>query len=166
MKLSSQRIVFSGVKNCSPVTPASTPVEIKLSFTARNYSIPAGKYTVFQAPGQSGTLDLLTGGLLSGSELTNRRFDLRLVTTFAVRGEEIVTYPKGLKVRSLPEKVDVNYGDFRLARDIESKENTLRIRRVVDFSTLDISLDRYHQLQELLQKAETMGRGQVVLTKS
>ncbi len=143
----------------------SMPVEIKLSFAAKDYSIPAGKYAVFQAPGQAGMLDLITGGLLHGSELTARRFDLRLMTTFAVRGEETVTYPKGLKVRSLPEKVDVNYGDFRLARDFESKGNTLRVRRVLDFSTLDIPLDRYHQLQDLLQKSETMSRGQVVLTK-
>jgi hypothetical protein len=143
----------------------SKPVEIKMSFTAKNYSIPAGKFTVFQIPGQSGTLDLVVNGLLRGSELTSRRFDLRLRTTFAVRGEETVTYPKGFKIRSLPEKVDVNYGEFRLARDFEAKENTLRVRRVMDFSTLDIPLDRYQQLQELLQKSETMGRGQVVLTK-
>jgi hypothetical protein len=143
----------------------SKPVEIKMSFTARNYSIPAGKYTLFQVPGQSGTLDFLTAGLLYGSELTNRRYDLRLESTFAVRSEENVTFPNGLKIRSLPEKVDMNYGDFRLARDFETKGNRIKVRRVLDFSTLDIPLDRYHQLQELLQKSETMSRGQVVLTK-
>ncbi len=144
----------------------SAPVVIKMSFTAKNYSIPAGKYTVFQVPGQAGTLDFLTAGLLYGSDLTNRRYDLRLSSTFAVRSEENVTYPNGLKIRSLPDKVDMNYGDFRLARDFETKGNHIKVRRVLDFSTLDISLDRYHQLQELLQKSEAMGRGQVVLTKS
>ena len=143
----------------------STPVEIRMAFSARNYSVPAGKYTLFQLPGQSGTLDFLTSSLLSGSELTSRRFDLRLTSTFAVRSEETVSYPKGLKIRSLPEKVDLNYGDFRMARDFESKGHSIKVRRVLDFSTLDIPLERYQQLQELLQKSETMGRGQVVLTK-
>jgi hypothetical protein len=144
----------------------SVPVEIYMAFSARNYSIPAGKYTVFQVPGQMGTLDFLTSGLLYGSDLTKRRYDLRLESTFAVRSEERVSYPNGLKVRSLPDKVDMNYGDFRLARDFETKGNSIKVRRVLDFSTLDIPLDRYHQLQELLQKSEAMGRGQIVLTKS
>jgi hypothetical protein len=149
----------------TPFMDLSQPVQIRLSFTATNYSIPAGKYTLFQMPEQAGTLDLVVNGLLHGSELTKRRYDLRLASTFAVRGEETVTYPKDLKVRSLPETVDMNFGDFRLARDFESKGNSLRVRRVLDFSTLDIPLDRYQELQELLQKSQAMSRGQVVLTK-
>lgn len=140
-------------------------IEIKLAFSAKDYSIPAGDYLLFQVPNQASGLDFLTGWFLSGSELTDRRYDLRLESTFAVRAEETVTFPAGFKVRSIPETVNKDYGDFRLARDFSQKGNTLQCRRVMDFSTLSVPLGEYAKLQDLLKKDDTMGRGQVVLVK-
>ncbi len=145
----------------------SKQMEIKFSFSAEDYMIPAGEYALFQVPGQSTSLDFLTSWLLSGSELTTRRFDLRLESTFAVRSEESVTYPLGYKVRSLPEKVDQNHGTFRMAREFtKSGDNRLTVKRVTDFSTLNVALSEYHKLQAMLSEADRMGRGKVVLVKS
>ncbi|MBI5059545.1 DUF3857 domain-containing protein [candidate division KSB1 bacterium] len=143
----------------------NTAMELKLAFSAEDYSITAGKYLLFQVPGQSTGLDFLTGYLLGGTDLTERRFDLRLESTFAVRVDETVTFPDGYKVRSLPEKVELDYGQFRLARDFSQKANELNCRRVLDVSTLDVTREDYSKLQALLKKSDAMGRGQVVLVK-
>ncbi len=142
------------------------PVEITLTFHADDYLIPAGEFALFQVPGQATSLDFITPWLLQGSELTTRRYDLRLESTFAVRSEETVTYPEGYKIRSLPEKVDENYGAFRLAREFtKQKDNALQVKRVVDFSTLDVPLSDYSKLQSLLAESDRLGRGKVVLVK-
>jgi hypothetical protein len=117
-------------------------------------------------PGQADGLDLLSRILLRGSDLTKRRFDMRLMSTFAVRVDESVSYPKGYKVRSLPESVDMRYEGFRMARRFETTKNAVKVSRVVDFSTLTVPLNRYDKLQEMLRKSETLSRGQVVLVKS
>jgi hypothetical protein len=143
----------------------SKTVEIKLTFHAIDYAIPAGAYLLFKVPGQADGFDFLSSWLLNGSEMTKRRYDLRLESTFAVHMQEKVTYPKGYKVRSLPEKLDLNYGDFRSAREFTAGTRSLTVKRVLDFSTLTISLDRYNKLQELLKASDKMSRGQVVLVK-
>jgi hypothetical protein len=110
-------------------------------------------------------LDFLTDWFLSGSELTDRRYDLRLESTFAVRAEERVTFPEGYKIRSLPVAVEQDYGDFRLARDFSRSGQSVQCRRVLDFSALNVSLKDYAKLQDLLKKGDLMTRGQVVLVK-
>jgi transglutaminase-like putative cysteine protease len=143
----------------------SKAVTIHLTFHADAYTISAGKYLLFQVPGQSAALDFLSSALLRGSDLVNRRFDLRLPSTFAVKVQEHVTYPAGYKVRSLPDNVDMNYGDFRLARDFEAQKNSVTVRRAMTFSTLNVPLSNYGKLRELLHAGSAMARGQVVLVK-
>jgi transglutaminase-like putative cysteine protease len=143
----------------------SKTVEIKLSFHAADYSIPAGAYLLFKVPGQADGFDFLSPFLLNGSDMTNRRYDLRLQSTFAVRMWENVTYPKGYKVRSLPEKLDLNYGEFRSAREFTAGANSLTVKRALDFSGLNIPLSKYEKLQEVLKAGDKMSRGQVVLVK-
>jgi hypothetical protein len=140
-------------------------VTIHLKFHADAYTIPAGKYVLFQVPGQSAALDFLTAALLRGSDLQTRKYDLRLASTFAVKVQERVSYPAGYKVRSVPDNVDLNYGDFRLARDFESKPNSITVRRALTFSTLNVSLKDYGKLRELLHAGSAMARGQIVLVK-
>jgi transglutaminase-like putative cysteine protease len=141
-------------------------MSINLKFHATGYSVVAGTYLLFQVPGQADGLDMLTRILLRGSDLTKRRFDMRLMSTFAVRVEENVSYPKGYKVRSLPESIDMKYEGFRMARRCESTKDVVKVSRVVDFSTLTVPLNRYDKLQDMLRKSETLSRGQVVLVKS
>jgi hypothetical protein len=143
----------------------SKQVEIRLQFHATDYSIPAGKYLLFQLPNQASGLDFLTQFFLRGSELTTRRYELKVPSTFAVRAEEQVSYPKGYKIRSLPEEVNLDYGDFKLAREFESVKNGLRVKRVFDMRSLRIPLNQYSKLQEALKAESTMGKGQVVLEK-
>jgi transglutaminase-like putative cysteine protease len=144
----------------------SRTMSISLKFRAASYSVAAGTYLLFQVPGQADGLDILSRILLRGSDLTKRRFDMRLMSTFAVRVDESVSYPKGYKVRSLPESVDMRYEGFRMARRFESAKDIVKVSRVVDFSTLTVPLNRYDKLQEMLRKSETLSRGQVVLVKS
>jgi hypothetical protein len=149
----------------SDLTDLDEPVVIRLVYSAEHYSIPAGEYLLFQIPGQAQGLDFLSSWFLYGSDMTTRRYDLRLPSTFAVRVDETINFPKGWTVRSLPEKIDLDYGDFRLARDFETAKNEVRVRRVLDMSTLQISLDRYAELQELVKKSDSMSRGKVILTR-
>jgi len=144
----------------------SRNVGIHVEIHAENYSVPAGSYLLFKVPGQSQTWDFLTPYFLNGSELTKRRYDLRLESTFAVRVEEKVTFPKSYRVRSLPEALDTRFGDFHMARKFESAGNTLTVKRIVDFSGLDVPLSEYGKLQDMLRKNDKMARGQVVLVKS
>lgn len=144
----------------------SRNVEIRITVRASNYSTEAGPYLLFKIPGQSESMDFLTMSFLDGAEMTERRYDLNLSSTFAVRVEESVIYPSGWKVRSLPENVDLNYGGFRMARDVISGKNSITVKRVVDFSVLNIPLTNYEKLQNMLRKGQTMDRGQVVLIKS
>jgi transglutaminase-like putative cysteine protease len=143
----------------------SKTMEITLDFHAPSYSTVAGKYLLFKAPNQSSGLDFLSRSLMRGTELTKRRTDLRLHSTFAVRADETVTYPKGYKVRSLPETLDLQAEGFRLARKVDVSGNTVHVSRVLDVSTLSVPLDRFDKLQELLKKNDLLARGQVVLTK-
>jgi hypothetical protein len=142
------------------------PVSISMSFTASDYSIPAGNFLLFQIPEQSGNMDLLTDYFFNGSELTERRYDLEIASTFEVKVQETLEYPKGWKVRSLPESFDIEHGDYRLAREIKAEKNTVKVKRILDVSTLRIGLDEYDNLQTMLKKRDQMSRGQVVLTRS
>ncbi|MBU0692332.1 DUF3857 domain-containing protein [bacterium] len=144
----------------------SAPVTIQMAYTARDYSIPAGDFLLFQVPGQAGSMELLTDYFFGGSELTDRRYDLEIPSTFEVKVEETLDYPEGWKVRSLPESFDLDHGDYRLVRNIEVEKNTVKVKRSLDVSTLRIMLDEYAELQTMLKKRDQMGRGQVVLTKS
>jgi hypothetical protein len=141
------------------------PAEIHLTFHAADYPVTAGKYLLFSVPGQAEGLDFITRQLLSGSELTRRRFDLRLASTFSVRVEETVTFPSGYRIRSLPDRLDVSYGDFRMSREFSVAGNTVSLKREVDFSTLKIPLARYGDLQDLLRRSDSMARGRVILVK-
>jgi transglutaminase-like putative cysteine protease len=140
-------------------------VTIRLSLHATDYAVEAGRYLLFKVPGQEESLDFLTSHFLDGAEMTQRRYDLRLESTFAVRVEESVRFPDGYRVRSLPENVDLNYGDFRMARQVSSARNRVLIKRVMDFSTLNVPLSNYGKLQDMLRKRQTMARGQVILMK-
>jgi hypothetical protein len=142
-----------------------TNVTIRLSLHATDYAVEAGRYLLFKVPGQEESLDFLTSSFLGGAEMTKRRYDLRLESTFAVRVEESVRFPDGYRVRSLPENVDLNYGDFRMARQVSSARNRVLIKRVMDFSTLNVPLSEYGKLQDMLRKRQTMARGQVILMK-
>ena len=144
----------------------AVPVTIKLSFTASDYSIPAGDYLLFQIPGQAGSMELLTDFFLNGSDLTDRRYDLEVASTFAVKVQETFNYPDGWKVRSLPESFDLDYGDYRLARSFDEESGKLKVKRLLNVSALRIVLDEYDELQAMLKKRDQMGSGQVILTKS
>jgi transglutaminase-like putative cysteine protease len=142
-----------------------TNVTIRLALHATDYAVEAGRYLLFKVPGQEENLDFLTSHFLNGAEMTQRRYDLRLQSTFAVRVEESVRFPEGYRVRSLPENVDLNYGDFRMARQVSSGRNRVLVKRVMDFSTLNVPLSEYGKLQDMLRKRQTMARGQVILMK-
>lgn len=142
------------------------PVVLKIVYSAEDYATQAGNYLLFRVPGQAQGLDFITSFMLNGADLMQREYDLRLLSPFAVRVDETVAMPEGWKVRSLPEDVDMDYEDYRLARDCTADGSTVRIRRILDFSTLNVTLDRYHEIQELQAKDETMDRGRVVLVQS
>jgi hypothetical protein len=143
-----------------------TPITIALSFTANDFSIPAGDYLLFRVPGQAGGLEILTDFFLSGSELTDRHYDLSIPSTFAVQVQESLEYPNGWKVRSLPEEFDMDFGDYRLAREFATNGNSVEVKRVLDVSTLEVPLSEYSEFQKMLKKRDSMSRGQVVLVKA
>jgi hypothetical protein len=59
------------------LTDLDTPLAIILKVSAQDYAIQAGQYWLLNSIAQGRKLDFLSSWLLSGSELTNRRYPLR-----------------------------------------------------------------------------------------
>ncbi len=148
----------------SDLTDLNKSLVIKLEVSAEDYVIKAGTYWLMNCIAQGRKLDFLSSWLLSGSELTDRRYPLRLESTFAVQMSETMEYPKGFKVRSLPEKVDVKQAEFRLSRTCQSSGQKVTIKQALELSALDIPLTRYGELLQLVNRLEALERGKVVLT--
>ena len=141
-------------------------VKITLEFSATDYSLTAGDYLLFQIPNQSSGLDFLTNWLLQGSQLATRRYPLQVPSTFAVRADEEVVFPKGYTAKSVPDPTELNYNDFRLARKFEVKGNRVKMERLMEMSVLDISLEKYPQLRAMLKEDDVMSKGRVILKKA
>ncbi|MCB9366821.1 MAG: DUF3857 and transglutaminase domain-containing protein [Calditrichaeota bacterium] len=140
------------------------PLEIRLKVTADEYVIEAGSFWLINSVAQGRDLDFLSSWLLSGSELTERRYPLRLESTFALQMSETLEYPKGMRVRSLPEKVNVEQNEFKLSRDCDSSGRKVTVRQALELRSLDIPLSRYPDLLQLANRLESLERGKIVLT--
>ncbi len=141
-------------------------VVITLDISATDYSVEAGDYLLFQIPNQSSGLDFLTTYLLRGSELTERRYPMKVLSTFAVRADEEVVFPKGYSVKSVPEPLERDFQDFRLARRFDVEKNRVKMERLMETSVLDISLEKYPDLQTMLKEDDVMSKGRVILKKT
>lgn len=141
-------------------------VQITLAFTATDYSVEAGDYLLFQVPNQSSGLDFLTRFLLRGSDLTVRRYPLKLISTFAVRADEEVVFPEGYKVKSVPDPLERDFQDFRLARKFDVEHNRVKMERLMEVSVLDIPLEKYPELQAMQKEDDVMGKGRVILKRA
>jgi hypothetical protein len=141
-------------------------VSIGLTLSITDYSLAAGNYLLFEIPNQSSGLDFLTSFLLQGSQLTTRRYPLQVPSTFAVRADEEVVFPKGYTVKSVPDPTELDYKDFRLARKFEVVGNRVKMQRLMEMSVLDIPLTKYGDLQAMLKEDDSMGKGRVILKKT
>lgn len=148
----------------SDLTDLDKSLVIKLEVSAEDYVIKAGSYWLMNSIAQGRKLDFLSSWLLSGSELTDRRYPLRLESTFAVQMSETVEYPKGFNVRSLPEQVDIKQDEFRLSRTCQSSGQKVTVKQALELIALDIPLSRYGELLQLVNRLEALERGKVVLT--
>lgn len=140
-----------------------TPLDFVLHVSADDYAIKAGQYWLLNSIAQGRKLDFLSGWLMSGSELTDRRFPLRLESTFAVHMSETIDYPKGFKVRSLPDSLSIIEEEFRLSRVCASQGRKVIVKQALEVRALDIPLSRYPNLLEMVNRLESMERGKVVL---
>ncbi|MFH1009695.1 MAG: hypothetical protein V1784_00495, partial [bacterium] len=111
-------------------------------------------------------LDFLTSWLLRGSELTARHYPLKVPSTFAVRADEEVVFPKGFTTKSVPDPTELDYNDFRLARKFEVKGNRVKMERLMEMAVLDIPLAKYPELQAMMKEDDAMSKGRVILKKS
>ncbi len=141
-------------------------VKLTIAFSATDYSVAAGNYLLFEIPNQASGLDFLTPWLLQGSELTSRRYPLQVPSTFAVRADEEVVFPKGYTTKSLPDPTELDYKDFRLARKFEVEGNRVKMQRVMEMSVLDIPLSEYPKLQAMMKEDDAMSKGRIILKKS
>lgn len=142
----------------------NTPLDIVLNVSANDYAIKAGQYWLLNSIAQGRKLDFLSSWLMSGSELTERRYPLRLESTFAVQMSEVVEFPKGFKVRSLPDALDIVEDEFRLSRTCTSQGRKVTVKQALEVRALDIPLSRYPNLLEMVNRLEALERGKVVLT--
>jgi len=140
------------------------PLVITLRVSATDYAIQAGNFWVLNSVAQGRKLDFLTSWLLSGTELLERRFPLRLESTFAVQMSESLEFPKGFAVRSLPDPVDIKEPEFRLSRESSSKGNRVTMKQSLEVSALDIPLSRYSNLLAMVNRLDLLERGRIVLT--
>jgi len=150
----------------SDLTDFKQNVKITLALSATDYSLAAGDYLLFQVPNQSSGLDFLTRWMLQGSELTSRRYPLKVPSTFAVRADEEVVFPKGYTAKSVPDPTELNYNDFRLARRFEVTGNRVKMERLMEMSVLDIPLEKYSKLQAMLKEDDVMSKGRIILKKA
>lgn len=142
----------------------NTALEIKVMLSAPEYVIKAGDFWLMNSIAQGHGFDFLSSWLLSGTELTERRYPLRLESTFAVQMSETLEYPKDLKVRSLPEKVDLKQDEFRLSRSCQTSGHKVTVKQALEVSALDIPLARYGELLRMVNRMDVLERGKVVLT--
>jgi hypothetical protein len=140
-------------------------VTMKLDISATDYSVKAGDYLLFQVPNQSSGLDFLTRSLLRGSDLTVRRYPLKVMSTFAVRADEEVVFPEGYNVKSMPDPLERDYHDFRLARRFDVEGNRVKLERLMEMSVLDIPLEKYPELQAMQKEDDVMSKGRVILKR-
>jgi len=140
-------------------------VVITLDIAATDYSVKAGDYLLFQVPNQSSGLDFLTRSLLRGSDLTVRRYPLKVMSTFAVRADEEVVFPEGYNVKSMPDPLERDYHDFRLARRFDVEGNRVKLERLMEMSVLDIPLEKYPELQAMQKEDDVMSKGRVILKR-
>lgn len=148
----------------SELTNLDTPLHIVLQVSAEEYAIKAGPYWLLNSIAQGRKLDFLSGWLMGGSELTQRRYPLRLESTFAVQMRETVEFPKEFKVRSLPESIDLSDKEFRLSRNCTDQGRKVTIKQSLELRALDIPLSRYPNLLEMVNQLEALERGKIVLT--
>ncbi len=148
----------------SDLADLDQPLDIKLKVSAADYAIQAGKFWLVNSIAQGRKLDFLSIWLLSGSELTERRYPLRLGSTFAVQMNETLEYPKGFKVRSLPDDLEISEVEFRLSRTCVAQGHKVTVRQALEVHTLDIPLSRYPSLLEMVNQLEALERGKVILT--
>lgn len=140
------------------------PLRIELRVSATDYAIQAGKFWMLNSVAQGRKLDFLSSYLLSGSELTDRRYPLRLESTFAVQMTETVEFPKEYIVRSLPDPVEINESEFRLSRTSSSKGQSVTLKQSLEVGALDIPLSRYPHLLAMVNRLDLLERGKIVLT--
>ncbi|MCC6475832.1 DUF3857 domain-containing protein [bacterium] len=148
----------------SDMTDLDTPLEIRLNVTSADYAIRAGEFWLLGSVVLGRRLDFLSSSMLSGSELTERRYPLRLESTFAVQMTETIEIPSGKTVRSLPEAVDVSADEYRLSRRCISKPRQVTVQQTLEVHALDIPLSEYHALLEMVNRMETLDRGKIILT--
>lgn len=148
----------------SELNDLDTPLDIILRVSAGDYAIKAGQYWLLNSIAQGRKLDFLSSWLMAGSELTERRYPLRLESTFAVHMSETVEFPKGFKVRSLPDPLEIVEDEFRLSRTCTSQGRKVTVKQALEVRALDIPLSRYPNLLEMVNRLEALERGKVVLT--
>ncbi|MBK6765975.1 MAG: DUF3857 domain-containing protein [bacterium] len=145
----------------SDLQDLNTALEINIDLTADDYVVKAGDFWLMNSIAQGHGFDFLSSFLLSGTELTERRYPLRLESTFAVQMSETLEYPKGLKVRSLPEKVDLKQAEFRLSRTCQNSGQTVTVKQALDVGALDIPLARYGELLQMVNRLDVLERGKL-----
>lgn len=145
-------------------TNLDQPLEINLKVAAEKYVIMAGGFWLMNSVAQGRDLDFLSSWLLSGSELTERRYPLRLSSTFALQMTETLEFPKSLKVRSLPDSVDLRQDEFRLSRTCSAAGQKVTVKQALELRALDIPLSRYADLLQLVNRLDALERGKIVLT--
>jgi hypothetical protein len=77
---------------------------------------------------------------------------------------ETVEYPKGFKVRSLPDDLSLSNGDFNLSRKCTTKGQSITVKQSLRLDVLDIPLSRYSNLLEMVNRFDALDRGKLVLT--
>lgn len=141
------------------------PVKLEIAYEASDYSLEAGNYFLFKIPNQTDAFDFLGRNFLRGANLETRKYPMKVFCTFSILVEESVKYPKGYKIRSLPDPLDRDEGDFSYRVEYGKKRNRVDLTKELRVATLYFPLDKYENLRGMLKEKEHSKDGQVILVK-
>ncbi len=139
------------------------PAYVEIDYTAEDYVLKAGDFLIFRMPGDTEGLDFLAKAFLRGADLPVRRYPLKLWSTFASCVEETLSIPEGYAVKALPEKVDVQYPKVSYQAQYGAQGSKVTLAKELLVSDIEIPLEDYPNLREVLSLSSRSSRGKVIL---
>ena len=147
------------------LTDLYTPVTITLSMDIDDYSMEAGKYLLFKMPMQGNDFDILSDYLLGGAKIQDRKYPLKLITTFEVLFEETVDLPEGWRVKSVPQKVVISSESFVFDAKTIAAGSRVSLQKKMSYAELYIPLEEIPSVQNMLKDRSLVDRSRVFVLK-
>jgi len=148
-----------------------SPFTIELAFEMSNYALKAGDYLLVKSPVSTGSFELLARSFFSSASLPERRYPLDFQSTFASLEEETIEFPRGYRVKALPDPVSIErypiYYEMRYVASPGNKNGGPIVRYVkeVKVDSKRISPEQYRDLKEVLRASARSGRGEIIMVK-